>query len=87
MTLCDLSLSMASGLSPCPEKVHWPNKALPSWANLEVPQPVSLAAWAIANETGKYYTAVLHKIIKQNNLKDFEEARLLPESKDLESLI
>ena len=38
-------------------------------------------------ETGKYYTDVLQKIIKQNNLKDFDEARLLPESKDLESLI
>ena len=38
-------------------------------------------------ETGKHYTDVLKKIIKQNNLKDFDEARLLPESKDLESLI
>ena len=27
------------------------------------------------------------KIIEQNNLKDFDEARLLPSSKDLESLI
>ena len=38
-------------------------------------------------ETGKHYTDVLKKIIRQNNLKDFDEARLLPESKDLESLI
>ena len=38
-------------------------------------------------ETGTEYIDVLHKIIKQNNLKDFDEARLLPSSKDLESLI
>ena len=38
-------------------------------------------------ETGKEYTDVLQKIIEQNNLKDFDEARLLPSSKDLESLI
>ena len=29
----------------------------------------------------------LQKIINQNQLKDFDEARLLPSSKDLESLI
>ena len=33
------------------------------------------------------YIEVLQKIIEQNNLKDFDEARLLPSSKDLESLI
>ena len=38
-------------------------------------------------ETGNQYIEVLQKIIKQNNLKDFDEARLLPFSKDLESLI
>ena len=27
------------------------------------------------------------KIIKQNNLKDFDDAKLLPSSKELESLI
>ena len=38
-------------------------------------------------ETGSKYIEVLQKIIIQNNLKDFDEARLLPSSKDLESLI
>ena len=38
-------------------------------------------------ETGSEYIEVLQKIITQNNLKDFDEARLLPSSKDLESLI
>ena len=38
-------------------------------------------------ETGIEYIKVLQKIIKQNSLKDFDEARLLPSSKDLESLI
>tara|TARA_A100001011_G_scaffold37403_1_gene35451 strand:- start:598 stop:756 length:159 start_codon:yes stop_codon:yes gene_type:complete len=38
-------------------------------------------------ETGTEYIEVLQKIITQNNLKDFDEARLLPSSKDLESLI
>ena len=38
-------------------------------------------------ETGSEYIEVLEKIIIQNNLKDFDEARLLPSSKDLESLI
>ena len=38
-------------------------------------------------ETGNQYIDVLQKIIKQNNLKDFDEARLLPSSKDLETLI
>ncbi len=38
-------------------------------------------------ETGNQYIEVLKKIIIQNNLKDFDEARLLPSSKDLESLI
>ena len=38
-------------------------------------------------ETGNEYVKVLQKIIQQNNLKDFDEARLLPSSKDLESLI
>ena len=38
-------------------------------------------------ETGSQYIEVLQKIIEQNSLKDFDEARLLPSSKDLESLI
>ena len=38
-------------------------------------------------ETGDKYIEVLKKIIQQNNLKDFDEARLLPSSNDLESLI
>ena len=38
-------------------------------------------------ETGNEYIEVLQKIITQNNLKDFDAARLLPSSKDLESLI
>ncbi len=38
-------------------------------------------------ETGSKYIEVLRKIIEQNNLTDFDEARLLPSSKDLESLI
>ena len=38
-------------------------------------------------ETGNQYIDVLQKIIQQNNLKDFDEARLLPSSQDLDSLI
>ena len=38
-------------------------------------------------ETGEKYVEVLQKIIKQNNLKDFDDARLLPSSIKLESLI
>ena len=38
-------------------------------------------------ETGNQYIEVLQKIIIQNKLKDFDEARLLPFSKDLDSLI
>ena len=38
-------------------------------------------------ETGNEYIEVLKKIITQNKLKDFDEARMLPSSKDLESLI
>ncbi len=38
-------------------------------------------------ETGNKYVEVLQKIINQNNLKDFDDAKLLPSSKDLESLI
>ena len=38
-------------------------------------------------ETGDQYVEVLQKIIKQNNLKDFDDAKLLPSSIDLESLI
>jgi len=38
-------------------------------------------------ETGNQYVDVLQKIIKQNKLKDFDDAKLLPSSSDLESLI
>jgi Bax protein len=38
-------------------------------------------------ETGEQYVEVLQKIIKQNNLKDFDDAKLLPNSIELESLI
>ena len=38
-------------------------------------------------ETGKQYVNILQQIIKQNNLKDFDDAKLLPSSKKLESLI
>ena len=38
-------------------------------------------------ETGKKYVDTIQKIISQNNLKDFDDAKLLPSSKKLESLI
>ena len=38
-------------------------------------------------ETGDKYVEVLKKIITQNSLKDFDDARLLPSSIELESLI
>ncbi len=38
-------------------------------------------------ETGEQYVEVLQKIIKQNSLKDFDDTKLLPSSKELESLI
>ena len=38
-------------------------------------------------ETGSQYVEVLQKIIKQNNLEDFDDAKLLPSSIELESLI
>ena len=38
-------------------------------------------------ETGNQYVDVLRKIIKQNALKDFDDAKLLPSSKEFESLI
>jgi Bax protein len=38
-------------------------------------------------ETGNQYVEVLQKIIEQNKLKDFDDAKLLPSSVDLESLI
>ena len=37
-------------------------------------------------ETGNQYVEVLQKIIKQNNLKDFDDAKLLPSSIEFESL-
>tara|TARA_A100001015_G_scaffold191513_1_gene213356 strand:- start:690 stop:1784 length:1095 start_codon:yes stop_codon:yes gene_type:complete len=38
-------------------------------------------------ETGEQYVEILQKIINQNNLKDFDDAKLLPSSIELESLI
>ena len=38
-------------------------------------------------ETGEKYVEVLKQIIKQNNLKDFDDVKLLPSSIELESLI
>ena len=38
-------------------------------------------------ETGEKYVEVLQKIIKQNNLKDFDDVKLLPSSIELDSLI
>ena len=38
-------------------------------------------------ETGKTYVKILQQIIRQNNLTDFDDAKLLPSSIDLESLI
>ena len=38
-------------------------------------------------EIGKEYVKVLQQIIKQNNLTDFDDAKLLPSSISLESLI
>ena len=38
-------------------------------------------------ETGNQYVEILQKIIKQNSLKDFDNAKLLPSSIELESLI
>jgi Bax protein len=38
-------------------------------------------------ETGEQYVEILKKIIVQNNLKDFDNAKLLPSSLELESLI
>ncbi len=38
-------------------------------------------------ETGQQYVKILQKIIEQNQLKDFDNAKLLPSSLELESLI
>jgi len=38
-------------------------------------------------ETGKEYVRILQQIIKQNKLTDFDDAKLLPTSIELESLI
>ena len=38
-------------------------------------------------ETGKEYVKILQQIIRQNQLKDFDDAKLLPSSIELESLI
>ena len=38
-------------------------------------------------ETGKEYVKILQQIIRQNKLTDFDDAKLLPSSIDLKSLI
>ena len=38
-------------------------------------------------ETGKEYVRILQQIIRQNQLSDFDDAKLLPSSIELESLI
>ena len=38
-------------------------------------------------ETGQQYVKILRQIIEQNNLKDFDNVKLLPSSLELESLI
>ena len=38
-------------------------------------------------ETGKEYTKILKQIIKQNNLTDFDNVKLLPSSIQLKNLI
>ena len=38
-------------------------------------------------ETGKEYVKILQQIIRQNKLTDFDDAKLLPSSIELESLI
>ena len=38
-------------------------------------------------ETGQEYVKILRKIIEQNDLKDFDDAKLLPSSLELQSLI
>ena len=38
-------------------------------------------------ETGKEYVKILQKIIRQNKLRDFDDAKLLPSSIELDSLI
>jgi len=38
-------------------------------------------------ETGKEYVKILQQIIRQNDLTDFDDAKLLPSSKNLKSLI
>ena len=38
-------------------------------------------------ETGKEYTVILKKIIEQNNLTDFDDVRILPDSEAAKNLI
>ena len=38
-------------------------------------------------ETGKEYTIILKKIIEQNSLTDFDDAKLLPTSEKIKKLI
>ena len=38
-------------------------------------------------ETGKKYVEILQQIIRQNRLTDFDDAKLLPSTIELESLI
>ena len=63
MILCVEPLSADAGFIPSPFHVHWPNSAFPSKANLEVPHPVSFAAWAIAKDTG-IVSILIFKVVK-----------------------
>ena len=38
-------------------------------------------------ETGLEYTKILKKIIEQNNLTDFDDAKLLPSSQKMKKII
>ena len=38
-------------------------------------------------ETGKEYTKILKKIIEQNNLTDFDDAKILPSSEKMKKII
>ena len=56
-------LFFSKGSMPSPFQVHWPYTAFPSKANLEVPQPLSLAAWAKAIEVGIISTFSINSLI------------------------
>ena len=56
----------------------WATLAIPrNYQNIDFDDKVSEFLKNYA-ETGNQYVEVLQKIIKQNNLKDFDDAKLLP---------